>query len=92
MFQFYHPNLRDHSELTSRNFCHFLTPSHPIVTVFITKSLALSSPNPWFLLPSPFDRDVIYGRPLSRVQTYRLFVFDTFVHFSGDYDVLQIIV
>ena len=48
-----------HPQMTSRNFGQFLT---PIVTLFITKALVLPLQNPW--PPPPFDRDVIYGRPL----------------------------
>ena len=48
--------------MTSRNFGQFFDSPSPIVTHFITKALVLSSK---ILDPlPPFDRDVIYGRPL----------------------------
>ena len=49
--------------MTSRIFGQFLTPLHPVITLFITKALRLSSQNPW--PPFSYDREVIYVRPLN---------------------------
>ena len=46
--------------MTSCNFGQFLT---PIITRFITKTLVLSSQNPW--PQTPLDLDVVLGRPLT---------------------------
>ncbi len=49
--------------MTSHNLGHFLTTIPPIVTLVISEALVLLSQNP-SPPPPPYDRDVIYGRPL----------------------------
>ena len=57
--------------MSSRNFELFLTLS-PIITIFITKALVLSSYNPWSYVPklTPW-RDVIDRQPQVKTKIFQ---------------------